>query len=346
MQTLSKNKLSESRSKVFRSFTNWTGLPSLKSLEGLRSMLKWKFTEPDNSKIPSAEILETTLPIKTPNFSSTEKLSATWLGHATVYVQMDGVSFITDPVWAAKASPFSLFGPRRYRKPACKIEDLPTMNFAVISHNHYDHLDKHAVKQLSERFPDMEWFVPNGLGWGEHITLNINNSKYQVFCLPAQHWSQRWVLDRNKSLWSGWAILSPNRKFYYTGDTGFCDEEFRKIGTNLGPFDLAAIPIGCYEPRWFMKSQHIDPAEAVQIHRLVRANKTLAIHWGTYEMGSNEGYLEPRSRLREEVEKLGIRSTDIFTLDHGETWSENLNEPSSLLTPAGSEASSTSNFEP
>jgi N-acyl-phosphatidylethanolamine-hydrolysing phospholipase D len=162
----------------------------------------------------------------------------------------------------------------------------------------------------------MEWFVPIGLAnwmkdyvnnnlvhelnWGEHKTIVVNSNKYQIWSVPAQHWSRRGLFDGNKSLWCGWAVLGPERKFLYTGDTGFCENEFRKIGDNLGPFDLAAIPVGCYSPRyiflflinskyrWFMKSQHIDPAEAVQIHKLVRANKSIGVHWGTYEMGATE----------------------------------------------------------
>jgi N-acyl-phosphatidylethanolamine-hydrolysing phospholipase D len=141
-------------------------------------------------------------------------------------------------------------------------------------------------------------------------------------------------------LWCGWAIIGPNRKFYYSGDTGFCEHEFRKIGVNLGPFDLAAIPIGCYSPRWFMRSQHIDPEEVVKIHQLVRASKTIGIHFGTYQMGSNEHYLEPRSRLREEVEKASLNVNDLFTLDHGATWVENPNERMNLDTPETSDASS------
>jgi len=330
-----------------KSFTNWTGLP------GLGDVFRWKFTAPDNSKIPDNDVLDQTLPVNKPKFDLDSNLSATWLGHATVYTRLDGISFITDPVWANRVSPFRWFGPKRYRKPPCSIDEIPTLNFGVISHNHYDHLDADAVKRLSRRFPDMEWFVPVGLGdwmrssvnnnlvheltWGEHVTLTFNNTKYQIYCVPAQHWSQRGLFDRNKSLWSGWAILGPTRKFYYSGDTGFCQKEFEKIGTNLGPFDLSAIPIGCYEPRWFMKSQHIYPQEVVEIHKLVRSSKTLGIHFGTYEMGSNEAYLDPPAKLREEVLKANIRASDIFTIEHGQTWSEDPSEP------AISESSSTVN---
>ncbi|KAI6223556.1 N-acetylphosphatidylethanolamine-hydrolyzing phospholipase D [Aphelenchoides fujianensis] len=319
-----------------RSFVNWKGLP------GFRQFFRWRFVERNDSKIPKREVLEQSLPVQAPAFDLQSKLSATWLGHATVFVHLDGINFITDPVWSRRASPFGCMGPVRYRPPPCAIDELPNLDFALISHNHYDHLDTAAVRRLSARFPDLEWFVPAGLkdfmrphvnnnivhelSWGEHVTLPKSSGKFQIHCIPAQHWSQRGVRDRNRSLWSGWAVVGPERKFFYSGDTGFCEDEFRKLGVRLGPFDLTALPIGCYSPRWFMSSQHIGPEEAVKIHKLARARKSLAVHWGTYSMGSNEAYLEPRSLLREEVEKAGIRPADFFTLEHGGTWSEDPNE--------------------
>jgi N-acyl-phosphatidylethanolamine-hydrolysing phospholipase D len=313
-----------------KSFISWTGLPSWQSL------FRWKFREQNYSKIPSKEILTETLPVQKPEFQQNSKLSATWLGHATVFVRMDGISFITDPVWAGVASPCRIAGPSRYRPPPCSIDDLPELRFGVISHNHYDHLDAQAIRKFSHIFPLMEWFVPKGLrdwmlrnspgstvhemSWGEHITLKFEEGNYTVWCIPAQHWSQRTIFDRNKSLWCGWAVVGPEHKFYYTGDTGFCEEEFRKLGDQIGPFDLSAIPIGCYSPRWFMKPQHIDPAEAVAIHKLTKSIKSIGIHWGTYSMGSNEQYLEPRSKLVEAVEAAGLRANEFTTLNHGETW--------------------------
>ncbi|PIO63375.1 hypothetical protein TELCIR_15026 [Teladorsagia circumcincta] len=156
----------------------------------------------------------------------------------------------------------------------------------------------------------MRWFVPLGIldwmktigikntlehpdkvtemEWGENKSSKANNTEVAVWCLPAQHWGQRGAFDRNERLWSGWAVMTPNRRFYYTGDTGFCESEFKKIGDQLGPFDLAAIPIGAYKPRWMMKSQHIDPQEAVAVHELLNSKFSIGVHWGTYHMGSHE----------------------------------------------------------
>uniref|UniRef100_A0AC35F137 N-acyl-phosphatidylethanolamine-hydrolyzing phospholipase D n=1 Tax=Panagrolaimus sp. PS1159 TaxID=55785 RepID=A0AC35F137_9BILA len=137
-----------------KSFTNWKGLPSPKDI------FLWKARENNYSKIPKEEILEKTLPVNTPEFDLTSDLSATWLGHATVFVHLEGINLITDPVFAERASPSSYFGPRRYRKPPCKFNDLPEIHIGVISHNHYDHLDAEAVKQISKLNPEITWFVP------------------------------------------------------------------------------------------------------------------------------------------------------------------------------------------
>ncbi|TMS38254.1 hypothetical protein L596_005019 [Steinernema carpocapsae] len=314
-----------------KSFTGWTGLPSLSSL------WKWKFSEEDNSSLPSTKVIEETLPVQKPDYDiGNTSLAATWLGHATVLVQMDAVNFITDPVWSRRASPLSFAGPIRYRPPPSKITELPKINFGVISHNHFDHLDADAVMELSKRFPEMEWFVPMGLkswmessvqgntvyemNWGEKMSREYNGKHFDIWCIPAQHWSQRGLFDKFKTLWSGWAVAGPTRRFYYTGDTGFCEEEFDKLGKLLGPFDLSAIPIGCYAPRWFMKPQHINGEEAVQIHLKTRSKYSMAIHWGTYAMGSNEAYDEPPKKLQEAVVSAGLSSQQFFAVKHGETW--------------------------
>ncbi|CAD5231296.1 unnamed protein product [Bursaphelenchus xylophilus] len=260
------------------------------------------------------------------------------MGHATVFVNLEGFNFITDPVWASRVSPFTCIGPKRYRPPPCRIDQLPKLDFGVISHNHYDHMDRKAIKTISQRFPDMKWFVPKGLKntmrkfahgneiyeliWGENFTLVRDGSQIQIWCVPAQHWSTRCIFDKDKSLWSGWAVTGQEKRFYFAGDTGFCEEEFGKIGRILGPFDLAAIPIGCYTPRHIVKPQHINPEAAVKVHQLVRAKQSIGIHWGTYKMGSAEPYLEPKTLLAEEVALAGLPADAMITVEHGATWTE------------------------
>ncbi|VDK42258.1 unnamed protein product [Anisakis simplex] len=335
------------------SFTDWTGVP------GPIALFKWKFVEKDDSKLPSDEVLDETLPVQRPDFNrkQSSKLALTWLGHATVLVQMGAINFITDPVWSPRASPIQVaFGPRRYRPPPIELEQLPELDFGVISHNHYDHLDAKSVRRLSELFPRMLWFVPLGvklwmmnngipaanvheMNWGDHQKFDFNGTQAEIWCIPAQHWSQRGILDRFKTLWSGWAVVGEERKFYFAGDTGYCEREFDVLGKKLGPFDLAAIPIGCYAPRWFMKPQHINVTEAVKIHQKICAKKSIAIHWGTYEMGSNEAYLEPPRLLKEEVQRAGLKAADFTSLSHGETWREGEETSSDSSQPESSSRS-------
>uniref|UniRef100_A0A183C377 Lactamase_B domain-containing protein n=1 Tax=Globodera pallida TaxID=36090 RepID=A0A183C377_GLOPA len=163
----------------------------------------------------------------------------------------------------------------------------------------------------------------------QHIETGMpdqgNTTFCQLYILPTQ---QKWyVLPTQQkyyvlpmTLWCGWIIKGPRHKFFYTGDTGFCADEFRKLGDIHGPIDLSAIPIGAYEPRWFMSPQHIDPGEAVQIHQLAKSKKSLGVHWGTYEMGSSEGYLEPREKLAEAVAAAGLGPDEFVTLAHGQSW--------------------------
>lgn len=313
------------------SFVGGQGFPSFSEFR------RWMF-EKNNFSLPSTKVLDDVLPIRVPNFKSGAKLAYTWLGHATVVVQMGNVSFITDPIFARKASPFYV-GFARYRPLPCRIEQLPEIHFGMISHNHYDHLDKHAVRVLNNRFKDMQWYVPLGLkefmvsqgakqsnvfemNWGDSKTACFNENQFVIYCVPAQHWSQRGIFDRCRTLWSGWVVQGSSKKFYFAGDTGFCEKEFEKIGNILGPLDLAAIPIGAYEPRYVMARQHVNPEEAVKIHQLVRSKKTFAIHWGTYNMGSNEGYLEPKESLKKEAEKANLKIDEFLTCFIGETWTE------------------------
>ncbi|KAH7714833.1 Protein NAPE-1 [Aphelenchoides avenae] len=292
--------------------------------------------EKNFSAIPAdPKILSDTLPVVKPNFESGADLAMTWIGHATVLVQMEGIAFITDPIWVLKASPFSFVGPGRYRPAPCTISELPELAFGVISHNHYDHLSDIDVRELSLRNPNMAWFVPAGLKswmqsrvsgntvhemtWGQKHTFVSNGNHFDVWCIPAQHNSMRYAFDYGKALWCGWAVVGPNKRFFFAGDSGLCRDEYRKLGEKLGPFDLAAIPIGAYAPRFLMKGEHMDPHDAVEVHKLIRSKKSVGIHWGTYNMGTYEHYMEPRELLREVVEGQKIPAESFVTVKHGET---------------------------
>lgn len=305
-------------------------------------------TEKNNSNVPSTkEALDRELPIMQPYFVQNPdqggqmgtSVRATWLGHATVLVEMEGLLVLTDPIFSQRASPVPFMGPKRYRDPPCTIEQLPRLDAVMISHTHYDHLDADSVSALNTRFGSaLRWFVPLGLAeWMQKAGCeNVTELDWWVgsripghdnvsfFCTPAQHWCKRSPVDDNKTLWGSWSIVGPHSRFFFAGDTGYCSS-FKEIGKHFGPFDLAAIPIGAYVPRGIMKSQHVDPEEAVQIHIDVQAKASLAIHWGTFPL-SYEHYLEPPARLREAMVNHGLNPDDFFTLHHGESRMINLKD--------------------
>ncbi|XP_021343926.1 N-acyl-phosphatidylethanolamine-hydrolyzing phospholipase D-like [Mizuhopecten yessoensis] len=303
----------------------------------LRSLIpdeKWT----DKSNIPSAEDLDCKLPVQDPDFDKlknppTSGVQATWIGHATVLVQLDGITVLTDPVFSDCTGPV-LIGYRRYRRPACLVDKLPPINAVIISHNHYDHLDVHSVQKLNEKFGEkLVWYVPKGIKtwmesmgcgnvvelswWEEHPDCNDQKEDVTFALTPAQHWSGRTLLDTNRSLWGSWVIKGPRHSFFFAGDTGYCDA-FRQIGKKYGPFDLSAIPIGAYYPRHFMGPQHIDPKQAVDIHQDIKSKNSLGIHWGTFKL-TKEYYLEPKEELERDVKKAGLSENSFVTIKHGET---------------------------
>lgn len=294
-----------------------------------------------------------------PNFDgelASDAIRVTWLGHATILLQMDGITVLTDPMFSERASPSQVVGPKRYRDVACTIHDLPSqLDAVVISHNHYDHLDLNSVTLLNARYGnDLRWFIPLGLAnWFETVGCEnvVELDWWEENCVPeksdisfvftpAQHWSKRTLNDANRSLWGSWTIIGPNNRFFFTGDTGYCPV-FKEIGKMYGPFTAAAIPIGAYEPRWFMKSQHINPEEAVQVHEDLRSNFSFGIHWGTFNLAkevivnhihvcnmssicfnttlSFQYYLDPPVKLREALETKNISTESFITFKHGES---------------------------
>ncbi|XP_048410190.1 N-acyl-phosphatidylethanolamine-hydrolyzing phospholipase D isoform X1 [Stegostoma tigrinum] len=310
------------------------------------NVLKFAVMERDHTNIPSSKAeLDEGLPILEPYFVKNPELvgslgngiRVTWLGHASLLVEMEGLTFLTDPIFSQRASPVQFFGPKRFRNPPCTVAQLPKIDAVLISHTHYDHLDYNTVLSLNERFGgDLRWFVPLGLldwmqkcgceniielDWWEENCVPGHDEVTFVFT-PVQHWSKRTVTDDNKVLWGSWCVLGPWNRFFFAGDTGYC-VAFEQIGKRYGPFDLAAIPIGAYEPRWFMKYNHVNPEEAVRIHIDVQAKKSVGIHWGTFAL-ANEYYLEPRRKLEEARERYGLKPEDFFVLKHGE--SKNLGE--------------------
>jgi L-ascorbate metabolism protein UlaG (beta-lactamase superfamily) len=256
--------------------------------------------------------------------------SVTWVGHATVLLRVGGLSVLTDPQFSERASPVTFAGPKRVVPATPNIDELPHIDVVVVSHNHYDHLDLASVAKLAEQARGSpKFFVPLGLGdwFARRGIANVEELDWwesrpfqglEIHFVPVQHWSKRTLTDENQTLWGGWVVRHPELAFFFAGDTGY-SKDFADIRARFGGFDLAAIPIGAYEPRWFMRIMHLDPDEAVQVHKDVNARQSLAIHWGTFDSLTDESLYEPPLRLAEARRKAGVSEHDFFVLKHGET---------------------------
>jgi L-ascorbate metabolism protein UlaG (beta-lactamase superfamily) len=254
--------------------------------------------------------------------------TVTWVGHATLLIQLDGVNVLTDPHWSERASPVSFAGPRRLTPPGLRFEDLPPIHVVLISHDHFDHLDEATVRRLAAVHRP-RFYVPLGLGpWlaGLGITdvveLDWWDSRTErgltLTCVPVQHWTSRSFFEQNGRLWSGWAVAGRERRLFFAGDTGYWPPYFQAIGARLGPFDVAAVSIGAYTPAAIMRLTHTTPEESLQIFADVRARRFLAMHWGTFDL-ADEALTEPPERLRAEASRLGLDGERVWILQHGET---------------------------
>ncbi len=254
-------------------------------------------------------------------------LRVTFVNHATVLVQMDGLNILTDPIWSDRCSPFAWAGPRRRRPPGIRFGDLPPIDVVLISHDHYDHLDVPTLERLdSEHQPrflaglgNAAFLNRNGidradqLDWWHTATLS---ETVRLHCVPAQHWSGRGVGDRNQTLWCGFVIEGPAGVIYFAGDTGF-GPHFAQIRDRFGPPRLALLPIGAFMPRWFMSPFHISPAEAVRVHRILGAGTSVAIHFGTFPLADDDED-EPVELLTRALEEADEPRPNFWVLDFGE----------------------------
>jgi len=251
----------------------------------------------------------------------------TWIGHSTLLLQLDGVNFLTDPHWGTRASPLSWMGPRRLAPPGLAFEDLPPIDVVLISHDHYDHLDLQTVKRLAAAHDPLflvplglkAWFAASGITRVEELDWwqARDHRGLRFVCVPAQHFAQRTLWDRDRRLWASWAVLGQSRRFYFGGDSGYFDG-FKAAGDQLGPFDLSAIAIGAYVPPAIMRFTHTTPEQAVQAGVDLRSRVLLAIHWGTFDLG-DEPLDEPPRRMLAEARHRGIGGDRAWILQVGET---------------------------
>lgn len=240
-------------------------------------------------------------------------LRATWLGHSTLYLEVEGVRVLTDPVWGRRASPVGWAGPKRFFAPVIALEDLPVPQVVAISHDHYDHLDRDTLQRMRDW--DTRFIVPLGVGprleaWGVPMTRITELDWWErtevrgleVACVPARHASGRGLFDKDRTLWGGYAFLGAQHRVYFSGDTGMFPG-LAEIGQRFGPFDLTLIEAGAYGQAW--PDWHLGPEQAVEAHRMVRGRLLLPIHWGLFDLAAH-GWTEPVERVLAAARSAGV----------------------------------------
>lgn len=267
-------------------------------------VIKWMLTR-ESAAWPKNYPVKQTKPAKT-----SEKLKVTFINHATVLLQWQGVNILTDPIWSERATPFSWFGPKRVHEPGVDFANLPPIDLVVISHGHYDHLDLPTLKQLNEK--DFPLFL-TGLGnkklLQDHGIQNVKEldwwqslifKKLAITFAPARHFSARWPWDKNETLFGSFIISSEDKHLYFAGDTAY-GPHFKEIQRRFGNMQLALLPIGAFEPRWFMQYNHMSPIEALQAHDDLKAEISIGIHFGTFQL-SDEAIDVPVNLINENRE--------------------------------------------
>lgn len=276
--------------------------------KGFFDMIKWVTNrEPGSWVEKTAE--DVTFGEKPAKLVSDSTQIITYINHSTFLIQTDGLNIITDPVYSERVSPFSFAGPKRMRPPGIHFEDLPKLDVVIISHNHYDHLDINTLKQIKNTYNPL-FITPLGVDLYLHKngisnTASLNwwqkhkvDNNISISAVEAQHFSSRGLFDRDKTLWAGYVIESNNGNIYFAGDTGYNDF-FKKIGEEYAPIKTALIPIGAYIPRWFMGPVHVDPKQALQIHKEVGAELSIGMHFGTFPL-ADDGEMDPINDFQKE----------------------------------------------
>jgi len=305
-------------------FSNPPGGPSMKPIT---EFLKWQLGGgredwPESYPSPFAD--------RPP--ARVDGLRVVLVGHASVLIQVAGLNILVDPIWSERASPFTFVGPKRVNPPGIAFEKLPPIDAVLLTHNHYDHLDRATISRLWEAHrPRVVAPLGNDAiirdfddrirvetcDWGEAVPLS---GAVTTHLEPAYHWSARGMTDRRMALWCAYVLTTPAGTVYHIGDTGYGDGAiFRAVRGRYGTARVALLPIGAYEPRWFMQPQHMNPEEAVRVFRDCGAQQALGHHWGTFRL-TNEGVEQPLRDLAAALKGQGVPAERFRPLRPGEVW--------------------------
>lgn len=289
-------------------------------------VMKW-YTQREQgewTKIPEEDVTFADQPVE----RVVDGLVITYVNHSTFLIQTDGLNILTDPVWSERVSPFSFAGPKRFRPAGVRFEDLPDIDFVLISHNHYDHLDVETLTKLNELYSPV-FITPLGVSqmlqaeeisqtqemdWWESHSLS---DSVTVNSVQSQHFSARGLFDRDKTLWSGYVIETPLGGIYFAGDSGYGDF-FKEIGERYD-ITVGLIPIGAYKPRWFMKPMHVNPKEAIQVHKDVGADISFGMHFGTFPL-ADDSMEDPVNDFSEAIQLPENRGVNFKLLTEGDSF--------------------------
>ena len=288
--------------------------------KSIKDLIRWQ----RNQKKPILSSIDLSDEWKLVDFEKSNNFMI-WIGHSTFLIKKNNLIILTDPVFSERASPFKRLGPKRLIPPAISLNELPKIDVVTISHNHYDHLDIRSLKKLSKLNPNLIFLIPKGdidifnkknidnvkeFVWWEEISID----DFIFTFTPVQHWSARGLFDRNESLWGGWFIKSTDYSLYHAGDTGYSND-FIETQKRLGSPKYAFLPIGAYDPEWFMAASHVNPEDSIRIMKDLGAEFSFGMHWGTFTLTA-EDTLEPPQRLKEALNN--DKLDNFITLKPGE----------------------------
>jgi L-ascorbate metabolism protein UlaG (beta-lactamase superfamily) len=302
-----------------------------KGVFSLQDIMKWQYYEfRDDIKKLWPKFLDDVTEAEVTESVYGDEIKVTFINHATFLIQVDGKNYLTDPLFSERVSPLSWVGPKRYRKSGIDIKNLPPIDYIILSHDHYDHCDIDALYYIQQKFGSK---ILSGLGMSKFLSISGIQSedmdwweeskisdRTQIHFVPAVHWSGRYgLVGNNRTLWGGFIIQTQKGQIYFSGDTAFVPDVFKKIGNKFPDIKIALIPIGAYEPRWFMKTHHINPEEAVAIHKILGAKTSIAAHFGSFAL-SSEGEGKPEEDLYSAMRKAKVRRGQFLILKHGEVF--------------------------